>query len=138
MAGAVPESLKGGFVGVGSELARGRSSVEEVKSGREDMLRGRDQGRGTVAFSGEAGGGLGGPRIWCPQRQVGSLGFAQGRWCLHLPVGPAGKMFLIFLFSPSGSQPVPTDGSDARQAHGQGGRGVHGHGADDGLVQVHG
>ena len=39
----VPESLKGSFVGVGSELARGRPSVEEVKSGREDLLRGRDQ-----------------------------------------------------------------------------------------------
>ena len=52
------ESLKGSFVGVGSELARGRSSVEEVKSGREDLLRGRDQGLGTVAFPGRAGGGL--------------------------------------------------------------------------------
>ena len=50
-----PESLKGSFAGVGSELARGRSSVEEVKSGREDLLRGRDQGSVPVAFSGEGG-----------------------------------------------------------------------------------
>ena len=55
----VPETLKGSFAGVGSELARGRSSVEGVKRGREDLLRGRDQGRGTVAFSGESGGGFG-------------------------------------------------------------------------------
>ena len=51
----VPESLKGSSAGVGSELARGRSSVEGVKIGREDLLRGRDQDRGTVAFSGEGG-----------------------------------------------------------------------------------
>ena len=49
------ESLKGIFVGAGSELARGRSSVEGVKIGREDLLRGRDQDRVTVAFSGEGG-----------------------------------------------------------------------------------
>ena len=54
----VPESLKGSFVGVGSELARGRSSVEEVKSGREELLRGRDHGLGTIVFPGEGGRGL--------------------------------------------------------------------------------
>ena len=54
-----PESLKGSFAGVGSELARGRSSAEKVMSGREALLRGRDQDRGTVAFSGEGGRGLG-------------------------------------------------------------------------------
>ena len=43
----------GSFAGVGSELARGRSSVEEVKSGREDLLHRRDRDRGTVAFSWE-------------------------------------------------------------------------------------
>jgi len=36
-----PGSLNGSFVGVGSELARGRSSVEEAKSGRE-ILRGSE------------------------------------------------------------------------------------------------
>ena len=51
--------LKGSFVGVGSELARGRPSVEEVKSGREKLLRGRDQDPRTVAFSEEGGRGLG-------------------------------------------------------------------------------
>ena len=52
-----PGSLKGGFVGSGSELARGRSSAGDVKSGRGDLLSGR--------------GGLGGPETWCPQRQDG-------------------------------------------------------------------
>ena len=47
-----PESLKGSFVGVGSELARSRSSVEGVKSGCGDLLRGKDKGRGAVAFWG--------------------------------------------------------------------------------------
>ena len=50
--------LKGSFVGVGSELARGRPSVEEVESGREELLRGRDQDLGTIAFPGEGGRGL--------------------------------------------------------------------------------
>ena len=99
----VPESLKGSFVRVGSELARGRSSVEEVKSGREELLRGRNQALVLQLSPGRAGGGLGGPRTWCPQRQVGSLGFAQGRWCLHLSVlnsenlAGAGSISLSFL-----------------------------------------
>ena len=37
-----PGSLKRNFAGVGSELARGKSSVVAVKSGREDLLHGRD------------------------------------------------------------------------------------------------
>ena len=40
-------------------MARGRPSVEEVKSGREELLRGRDQDLGTVAFPVEGGRGLG-------------------------------------------------------------------------------
>ena len=57
-----PDLLKSGFVRAGSELARGRSSVEGVKIGREDLLRGKDQDRGTVAFSGEGGQWLCRPR----------------------------------------------------------------------------
>ena len=37
----------------------GRPSVEEVESGREELLRGRDQDLGTVAFPGVGGRGLG-------------------------------------------------------------------------------
>ena len=64
----MPESkkLKDSFVGVGSELARGRSSVEEVKSGREGLLRGRDQDLGTIAFPGEGGRGLERPEDLVP------------------------------------------------------------------------
>ena len=65
-----PESLKGSFAGIGSELARGRSSVKEVRGGREDLLHG----------------------TWCPQRQVGSPGFAQGRWCLHFTAAASGRV----------------------------------------------